>query len=57
MWGGGGGVMMLGNFQCWGLLTNLDNYRARAYCFCSGSGGGCLDIFSLACHFSFLSIP
>ena len=35
---------------------NLDNGRARAYCVCSRFGWGCLDIFSLAYHFSFLSL-
>ena len=34
-----------------GRPTNLDHSRARAV----GAGGGCLDIFSLIYHFSFLS--
>ena len=38
-----------------GRPTNLDNGRARAICVCSRCGWGCLYIFSLAYHFSFLS--
>ena len=34
---------------------NLDDSRARTYCACSKCGAGCLDIFSIACNFSFLS--
>ena len=47
---------MLGKLPVPGRPTNLDYRRARAYCACSrGAGGGCLDIFSLIYHFSFLS--
>ena len=40
-----------------GRPTSLDKSRAGAYCTCSrcGAGGGCLDIFTLICPFSFLS--
>ena len=39
-----------------GRPTNLDYSRARAYFVIAvGAGGGCLDIFSLIYHFSFLS--
>ena len=36
-------------------LTNVNYSRARAYCACSGAGGGCFDIFfsRLSFHFSF----
>ena len=33
-----GGAMVLGNFQCRGVLLNLDNSRARAYCACISVG-------------------
>ena len=33
----------------------FDYSGARAYCACSRYGWGCLDIFSLVNHFSFLS--
>ena len=53
--GWSGGAMVLGIFPVPGRHTNLDDSRARAYCACGGSGGGCLDIFNLFYHFSFLS--
>ena len=43
------------NFQCRGAPANMDYSRARAYGACSRCGWGCLDIFSLIYHFSFLS--
>ena len=46
---------MLGKLSVPGRPTNLDYSRARAYCVAVGAGGGCLDIFSLIYHFSFLS--
>ena len=46
---------MLGKFPLPGRPTNLDYSRARAYCACGRCGWGCLDIFSLIYHFSFLS--
>ena len=39
-----------------GASYNLDDSRARAYCACSGCGGGCLDNFTLLCRFSSLSL-
>ena len=47
--------MVLGKLPVPGRPTYLDSSRARANCACSGCEGGCLDIFSLVCHFSFLS--
>ena len=38
-----------------GRPTYLDYIRARAYCACGGCGWGCLDIFSVIYHLSFLS--
>ena len=55
--GGGwsGGAKVLGKLPVPGRPTNLDKSKARAYCVCSRCGWGCLDIFSLIYHFSFLS--
>ena len=53
--GWSGGAMVLGKLPVPGGPTNLDYSRARAYCACSRCGWGCLDIFSLIYHFSFLS--
>ena len=53
--GWSGGAMVLGKFPVLGRPTNLINSRARAYCACSRCGWGCLDIFSLVCHFSRVS--
>ena len=47
--------MVLGKLPVQGRPTNLDKSRARAYCACRGCVWGCLDIFSLVYHFSFLS--
>ena len=47
--------MVLGKLPVQGRPTNLDYSTARAYCACRGLGGGCLFIFSLVYHFSFLS--
>ena len=46
--------MVLGKLSVPGGPTTSVKSRAGAYCACGGSGGGCLDIFSLVCHFSFL---
>ena len=47
---------MLGKLPVPGRPTNLDNSSARAsIALAVGAGGGCLDIFSLVCLFSFLS--
>ena len=47
--------MVLGKLSVPGRPTYLDESRARVYCACRGAGGGCLDIFNLVYHFSFLS--
>ena len=47
--------MVLGKLLASGRPTTLDNSRARPTALTVGAGGGCLDIFSLVYHFSFLS--
>ena len=47
--------MGLGKLPVPGRPTVFDLSRARAYCAYSRCGWGCLDIFTLICHFSFLS--
>ena len=47
--------MVLGKLPVPGRPAYLDESRARAYALAIGAGGGCLDIFSLVYHFSFLS--
>ena len=54
-WSGGGGAMVLGKLPVQGRPTYCDYSRAWAYCACSRSGGGGLDIVSLVYHFSLLS--
>ena len=46
---------MLGKLPVPGRPTTLDYSRARPIALAVGAGGGCLDIFSLIYHFSFLS--
>ena len=53
--GWSGGAKVLDKLPVPGRPTYLDYSRARAYCACSRCGGGCLDIFPLIYHFSFLS--
>ena len=53
--GWSGGAKVLGKLPVPGRPTNLDYSRERAYVLAVGAGGGCLDIFSLIYHFSFLS--
>ena len=56
--GWSGGVMVLGKLPAPGCPTNLDcsgATRQGPTALAVGAGGGCLDIFSLICHFSFLS--
>ena len=48
------GAKVLGKLPVPGRPTSLDYSKARAYCACSRCGWGCLDIFSLIYHFSFL---
>ena len=50
-----GGAMMLSKLPVPGRPTYLEKNRARATSLAEGAGGGCLDIFSLVYHFSFLS--
>ena len=53
--GWSGGAMVLGKLPVPGRLTSFDKSKAMAYCACSRCGWGCLDIFSLVYHLSFLS--
>ena len=46
---------MLGKLPVLGRPTNLDSVGQRPIVLAVGAGGGCLDIFSLSYHFSFLS--
>ena len=43
------------NFQCRGILLIWTIVGQGPIVFAVGAGGGCLDIFSLIYHFSFLS--
>ena len=43
------------NFQCQGVLLIWIIVGQGPIALGVGAGGGCLDIFSLICHFSFLS--
>ena len=43
------------NFQCRGVLLIWIRVGQGPTALAVGAGGGCLDIFSLVCHFSFLS--
>ena len=43
------------NFQCWGVLLIWIIVGQGPFVLALGAGGGCLDIFSLICHFSALS--
>ena len=43
------------NFQCWGVLLIWIIVGQGPIALAKGAGGGCLDIFSLNYHFSFLS--
>ena len=54
--GWSGGAKVLGKLSVPGRPTYLDFSRARALsALAIGAGGGCLDVFSLIYHFSFLS--
>ena len=48
--------MVLDKLPVPGRPTTLDNSTARATALAVGAGGGCMDIFSLVYHFSFLSL-
>ena len=43
------------NFQCRGILLIWIRVGQGPTALAVGAGGGCLDIFALVCHFSFLS--
>ena len=43
------------NFQCRGILLILITVGQGPTALAVGAGGGCLDIFTLVYHFSFLS--
>ena len=43
------------NFQCWGIILIWIIVGQGPIVLAVGAGGGCLDIFSLIYHFSFLS--
>ena len=47
--------MVLVNFQCQGVLLLWIIVGQGRTVLAVGAGGGCLDIFSLVYHFSFLS--
>ena len=47
--------MVLSKLPVPGRPINMDYSRARAYCACSGCGGGLFGMFSLVYLFSFLS--
>ena len=51
----GGGAMVLGILPVPGRPTNLIILGQGPTALAVGAGGSCLDIFSLAYHFSFLS--
>ena len=55
--GGGrsGGAMVLGKLPVPGVLPNWIRVGQRPTALVVGAVGGCLDIFSLVYHFSFLS--
>ena len=47
--------MVLDNFQCLGVPLLWEIVGQGPTALVVGAGGGCLDIFSLGCHFSLLS--
>ena len=53
--GWSGGAMVLGNLPVPGRPTILITVGQGPIVLAVGAGGGCLDIFSLIYHFSFLS--
>ena len=57
LWEGGGRVVRRCwvNFQCRGVLLLWIIVGQGPIALAVGAGGGCLDIFSLIYHFSFLS--
>ena len=55
MWGWSGGVMVLGKLPVLGHPTIWIIVGQGPNALTVGVGGGCLDIFSLVCHFSILT--
>ena len=53
--GWSGSAMVLGKLPVQGRPTYLDSVGQGPIALAVGAGGGCLDIFSLIYHFSFLS--
>ena len=53
--GGSGGAMVLGKLLVLGVLLIWFRVGQGPIALAVGAGGGCLDIFSLVYHFSFLS--
>ena len=53
--GGGGGAMVLNKLPVPGVLLIWVRVRQGPTALAVGAGGGCLNIFSLVYHFSFLS--
>ena len=53
--GWSGGAMVLGKLPVPGRPTYLHYSRQGPIALTVGAGGGCLDVFSLVYHFSFLS--
>ena len=57
LWGGRVVRWCWVNFQCRGVLLIWIIVGQGSTALAVGAGGGCLDIFSLVCRFSFLSPP
>ena len=55
IWGGRVVRWCCVTFQCRGVLLISIRVGQGPTALAVGAGGGCLDIFSLVCHFSFLS--
>ena len=55
LWGGRVVQRCWVNFQCRGVLQIWIIVGQGPIALAVGAGGGCLDIFSLICHFPFLS--
>ena len=54
--GWSGGAMVLGKFPVpWGIILIWIRVGQGPSALAVGAGGGCLDVFSLVYHFSFLS--
>ena len=49
--------MVLGKLQCRGVLLIWNMIGQGPIALAVGAGGGCLEIFPLVYHFSFLFLP